>query len=397
MSENESETRQEAAPPEETPMALETTEPKRVIVPGRWTIAVDVIGKATESLPDFEKEQLRWLGRWGASGNYSLPEVAGMLKKENGDPYSKDSIYHALTGRRTEEGASLRPLAQSIAAFRRRIEEVSGAGSTFVHTRFSRRLFAMCDRARRKGRMMFLFGPTQIGKTTLLAEYQRTHNHGQTYLVRMPTRGSMTHFIAELAASLHIPTKRREQDLRRRIFDCFDASILLIVDEAHHCLLATSDTAGMTLEFIRELHDRRKCGVVICGTEVLQRGLQQSKLLRQLWERRTPSLVVNAGAETYTAADLAEFARAAGLDAAPDQSITVRNKALAQDGTERQVIYSENPILLQRRVVTESSLGAWVKILEDAGDWAAAQRKPISWAHVIQAYCVGKAQEGGAA
>lgn len=372
-------------------------EPGRIMVPARWSIAVDVITRGTEGLPEFEREQLRWIGRWGASGNYSLPEVAAMIKKENGECYSRDSLYHALTGRRAEEGVSLRPLAEAISRFRRRMDEATGSGSQFVHTRLSRRLFAMCDRARRKGRLMFVLGDTQVGKTSILSEYQRTHNHGQTYLVRMPTRGSLTHFIAELAAVLHIPTKRREQDLRRRIFDCFDPAILLIVDEAHHCMLANSDTAGMTLEFIRELHDRRKCGVVISGTEVLARGLQQSKLLRQLWERRTASLIARVGRDAYTPADLAEFAKAYGLDPAPTDPVTIRVKAADADGNERQVTYTETPFLLQRRVVMESSLGAWIKILDDGTDWAAAQRRQFSWAHVIHAYCVGKAQEGGAA
>lgn len=369
----------------------------RQIVASRWSISVDRIMAATQGLPEFEREQLRWVGRFGAHANYSLADVAAMLKQDDGSAYSKDSLAAALTGRRAEQGVSLLPMARAIEAMRRRLEETyAGDSTTFVETRISRQVFALCDRARKKGRLAFLFGDTQLGKTSILSEYQRTHNHGSTYMVRMPTRGSMTHFLHELGSALRVPIKQREDSLRRKIFDCFDPSVLLIVDESHHTLFGHGPTTGMTLEFIRELHDRRKCGIVVCGTEVLRENLRSSRLLLQLWERRTPSLVLSLKASSYTPSDLAEFARAAGLDPAPDRMISVRNTMTRADGTEEVVTHRENPLELQARVV-RGSLGAWIKVLEDARDWADMQGKGISWGCVVQAYCVGRAQEGGVA
>lgn len=356
----------------------------------RWGIPTDTAVRATAGLPEYERDQLRWLARYGAHGNFSQHEIAGMLKKPNGEPYSRDSVYAALTGRRSQEGVSLRQMADAIAVFRRRQEETAAARTTgFVETRLSRRIFAICDRARKKGRIAAIFGPTQVGKSVILDEYQRTHNHGQTHLVRMPTRGSVSHFVEELASTLKIPSQRREMAVRRRIFDAFDPSILLIVDEAHQCLMNRSESSGMTLEILRELHDRRKCGIVICGTEVLRSALRTSPVLNQLWQRTTPSLIVQVGRSDYTDGELAEFSRSFGLEPAPDREIGVRYST-GGDG-EPQSTYRQNPWALQNRIVRQDSLGAWCKLLDDARDLAEASDGKMSWSKVIVAYALSQA------
>lgn len=380
--------------------AVAPIEPRRMQAAARWGIATDTVVRTTEDLPDDQKAELRWLQRYSAQGNYSPAEVGGMLRKPNGEAYSSDSIRAALLGRRTEQGTSLQPLCDAIRSFRLRQEETAAARSTdFIATRVSRRIWSMCDRARAKGRLAFVFGPTQVGKSVILDEYARTHNHGSTVAVRMPTRGALNQFCAELGSALRVPGKLREQEVRRRIIDSFDASMLLIVDEAHQCLIGRSDTGGLTLEFIRELHDRRKCGVVICGTEVLDTGLRNNAILRQLWQRRSSSLVIHLGRKSYDHGELAEFARSFGLEPAPDREVTVAYTSDGADGTEKTHRVKENPAELQRRIVTDDSLGAWCKILEDAKDMAEADSGRMTWGRVITSWMIGLAAgttEGGA-
>lgn len=361
----------------------------------RWGIATDMVVRSTESLPEFERDMIRWLGRFGAHGNYTRPEVAAMLRKTDGSPYSGDSLYQALTGRRTEAGANLQPLAQAIAALRRRQEETeAGKSTSFVETGLSRNVFRICDRARAKRRIGAVFGPSQVGKSVILAEYLRLHNHGQTQLVRMPTRGCLTHFITELAVVLKIPGQRREAELRRRIFDAFDPAILLIVDEAHQCVLGRGDTGGLTLEFIREIHDRRKCGVIICGTEVLRSALRTNPVLGQIWQRTQQSLVIHIGRNAHPDHELAEFDRAFGLEPPPDRDIGARYTEYDADGSPRERVYRENPYQLRRRVVSQESLGAYCKHLEDARDLAEASDSKMTWAKVIIAYALAAEAKG---
>lgn len=50
----------------------------------KWSLAGDAIARGTEQLPEFEREQLRWLGRYASSRNLSLDEVGTMLEKQIG-------------------------------------------------------------------------------------------------------------------------------------------------------------------------------------------------------------------------------------------------------------------------------------------------------------------------
>ena len=368
----------------------------RVSTPSRWNIPGDVVHRATQALGDYEREQILWLGRWAAEQNLTVKEVAAALKKPNGDAYSPDSLYQVMTGRRSDQGVSLRPFAESIAALRRReSENESRLATGFIETPMTRRLFRIFGRAFTKNRVAFVLGRSQVGKTTAAIEYQRTHNHGATVLVRMPTRGTLSHFLGELAEIVRVPVHRRGDQLRRRVLDCFDERTLLIVDEAHQALMGRADTSAMALEYVREIHDRRKCGVVLMGTDVLRQGLIHNRVLRQLWLRRSPGSVITLP-DSVPAADLAVFAQAFGLEPAPDRDMAV--KYLATDaGGEVEKTFKANPAQLQKLITTDDGLGAWVRLLEDARDLAQERSTAIRWSHVLVAWCLAKAAEEGGA
>lgn len=374
-------------PPDQSASAAEQMRPGNV---ARWHMQGDQVAKITAELDDYERDAIRWLQRYATSGNFSPTEVAEMLKKPNGESYSVDSLYQVMTGRRGAQGASMRPFADAINSLRKRISETeSNLKTNFVETRVTQRIWSLCRRSLRKQAVSFIFGPTQIGKSVALSEYARLNNHGQTTLVRMPTRGSMGDLLGELGQRVRVPTQRRNDVLKRRILDCFDPSTLLVVDEAHQCLLASGETGAITLEFLREIHDRRKCGIVICGTEVLEGQLKNNKVLRQLWERRAPGLVLHLASIDNGPADLAGFARSFGLDPAPDRTISISYQS--DDGVKQK--YSDNPFELQNRVVREQSLGAWCKLLDFASDLAEDAHAKLTWGVVLTAYCLAKAGE----
>lgn len=369
-----------------------TPSPKRDVVVSRWGLASDVVTRGTETLPEYERDQLRWLHRWAHAGNLSRSEVAERLVKpgREGGTYSADSLYQALTGRRTEQGAGLKNLADAIAALRRKIGETAPRMSTgFVETAATRAIFRLCRGAFKAHRLGFVFGPSQVGKSATVFEYARLHNHGETHLVRMPTRGGMSHFLAEMAEHCGIPVKIREVDLRRRIMESFDERTLLIIDEAHQALLGNRDAGAYTLEFIREIYDRRRCGVVLVGTEVLANALRTNRILSQLWRRRSPGLVLQLDQAGVSKADLAKFAAAFGLDEVPDRDVTV-SYTTGEGGKHK---FTHNPMALQTDLVREQGVGAWCKLLENARDLAELSRQPMGWTKVLLAYCIAKSQE----
>ena len=360
-----------------------------------WRLAGDTVHKATEGLPEFERDQLRWLNRYASGQNLTMEGVSELILKPDGEPYSDDSIYQALTGRRSQQGASLRLLADAISTFRKRMAETDTSMSIqFVETPLTRRMFKALRMAFTKKRIVFVFGESQTGKSTTAAEYQRRNNHGETIIIRMPTRGTYRDFLSALARRVNVPTHRRECDVIEGIMNCFDESVLLIVDEAHQCMYGRSDTRHAALEFIRELHDRRKCGVVLIGTKVLKDGILESKILTQLWRRRSPGSVIQLP-DMVPAADLAEFAAAYGLDPAPDREVTVKYYSISMSGEESESRVTMNPAKLQDDIVRREGLGSWLKLLDDAKDMAGEKKKAVTWAAVITQYSLAQAMERG--
>jgi DNA transposition AAA+ family ATPase len=356
----------------------------------RWPIATDIVNKATATLPEYEREQFRWLQRYALGADAIPTDIVVRLTKPDGSPYSWDSVYQTLTGKRAAEGASMKPMADAISRFRKMVREVESRSATeFIETPQTRLLFRIFKRALDRHRVAFVMGDSQIGKTTAGVEFQRLNNHGLTHILRMPTQGSLGNTLAEFATRLGIRSRIGGTDLRRRIFESFDENNLLIVDEAHQGLIGrTAQSGAISLEFIRELHDRRGCGIVLMGTAVLREGLKHNRVLSQMWRRRSPGLVINLPSEVPRA-DLDCFAAAFGLEAAPDREMRIQFDA---EGGSKS--FGANPLKIQTEIVRADGLGSWIRLLEDARDLARETNARMSWGRVLVAYCQAQANEG---
>lgn len=383
---------------EETTIDLTVDTPTPTTAQGRtqprWRIPGDVVQRTCENLPDDIRREFKWLNGYARQRDLSQTELGNLLLQPNGKPYSSDSIYQALTGRRNDNEGSLKNLATAIAALRRRVDETSSRTdrSAFVETSLTKRIWATCRTALVRHKLCFIFGDSQIGKTTALAEYARRHNHGETIIVRMPTRGNYCDFIWELARTLGISPHTNRQDLRRRLIESFDDRTLLIVDEAHECLRTNPNDPHHTLNFLREIYDRRKCGLVLCGTNVLKLGLRSSKVLKQLWLRGYRPLQLPPAPSQ---ANLAAFATAYGLQPAADRTVRVEIETIDDSGRTTTARREHNPLKLQTDTIRDFGLGRWLNLLEDAADAAADAHKPISWGRVIAAHYTALELETG--
>lgn len=346
----------------------------------RFRIAGDVIARTCENLPDDQRSSIKWAAGYCRSNHLTTEEFGALLRKPGtDDPYSGDSVYSAFTGR---DDRSLDRFCEAIEKLRKRVDESSPrAACEFIQTSQTRAVWKLCSDALRRNRISFLFGPSQLGKSLSLTEYQRSHNHGETIYVRMPTGGSLCDFLGELAIRLDIPHYITAQQLRRRIIESFDNRTLLQVDEAHQTLLGRyTDRAQKTLEFIRELWDRRKCGLVICGTDVLRRGLKTSPLLGQLWLRRYRVLDLP---KLPPPSDLAAIAKTFGLDPPSNRSITIEVTIPNSAGEPVPQRISENPLTLQQTTIESESLGRWINLLEESAESARDNSAKLTWGRVI--------------
>lgn len=325
----------------------------------RFNIPGDVARRATSALPADQRDAILWLHTYGYDHNLSCDELGAMLKQPDGSSYDKHTVWSVLTGR---HGAKKDNFVKAILDFKRLVEaRATITRSGFVATALAKKIFDLCEAALIYQKWALIFGPTQIGKTTALEEYARTHNHGQTTYLRMPEGGRYLDFISEFARVLRISPQN--PNLKHRIIDSFDSQKLLIIDEAHQPFIKLGQTSHRPLEFIREIWDRTKCGVVLSATDLLDAQFQTGSakgILDQISQRR---LLTTRLPKKPTRADLNTFAKSYRLAPA--------------DGEALQ---------LQSEIIRDSGLGRWLTILQAASRLAEKRKQPLSWEHAIKAH-----------
>ena len=325
----------------------------------------DVVNKATQDLPDHQRSVIRRFHAHYTENDLSLEETAKLIRMSG--------AVVSLVFRGKYE-ANLDGVVKEMSEFLYLAEKrSSGAKLHFIETALTKKIWNVCSAALEFQRIAFIFGDTQIGKTEALKAFARAHNHGSTIYVSVPTQPTVYSFMGELARTLRISSQQRLTDLRRRLMDSFDDRMLLLVDEAHRCTpeLGKNTYSVQVIEFIRELLDERKCGVVISATNVFRRAMEDgpaSKLLKQTNRRRLCALQLP---DRPTQADLNTFAAAHGLP--------------ASDGEVRK---------LEQRMIEDEALGMWLTLLRMAAKMAATRKTKLTWHHVMLAHTGLKELEG---
>lgn len=355
-------------PPNPQPHALAVTPPAAVAAMNRMRMRIpgDVVNKATADLPEEQRSLIRWLHHYAVTANLSHEDLAPLLKKDDGKPYSKDSVYQTLTGRRADAGASLAPFCAAIERFKKLQEVRNGAErAPFIETPLTRRIGKLCEAALAYQRIAFIYGDSQIGKTRALREYTRTHNHGQTIYVRMNTRGTLGEFIRVVARELRIGSLQRDFQIKQRIFESIDSHMLLIVDQCHESFRGHYSSSGLaSLLFAMEIFDRCECGLVLVGTGEFEKGMmdnRHSEEMKQLLRRGFPKPLRLPSKPDKPS--LNAFAAYYGLAPASGEDLD-----------------------LQSRIIADSDLGVWLTTLQAAARIAAKKEETMSWAHVHKAH-----------
>lgn len=319
-------------------------------------IAGDVVNRATAELPDNQRSAIRRLHAHYVENNLTLGEVGRLVD------YSDAAISTLFRGK--FEG-NLDNIVNAIERYFK-LEEERGQSRKldFIKTSLTERIWKVCGSALEFQKIAFIFGDYQIGKTEALIAYRNAHNHGSTIYVRMPTGGSLSNFLMALARELRIGTSLSVTRMRERIKAAFDDRMLLIVDEAH-CTIrehGRSQRSVESIDFIREIFDEKKCGVVICATNVFRDAMDTGalfKILGQTKRRRLCSLQLPS---MPTQGDLNTFAAAYQL---PPSS------GLARD--------------LEKRMVQDEALGMWLTLLRMGAKIAGKRKEKMTWNHVLLA------------
>jgi DNA transposition AAA+ family ATPase len=341
-------------------------EAAKSLVDKRFKISGEVVNKATADLEDRKRNAIRWLYGHAADNDLTNAEVGRLIG-------ASDSTISLVF--RGKYPASLDNIVEAIEEFKELLAQRSQHRKIpFISTSMTEKIWNLCNACREFQRIGFIFGDQQIGKTAALEAYEEAHNHGSTIMATCPTGGALSYFLPKLCAPLHIEPHQRNNDLRRRILESFDDRMLLIIDEAHQCVPPCGSVSSVnTIEFVREIFNEAKCGVVICATNVFRESMEKQgttleKILRQTNRRRLCSLQLPNKPKQ---ADLNAFAEAYGLP--------------KSQGKDRE---------LENKVVEQEALGMWLTLLRMASKIATQRGDSLQWQHVHFAYAGLKELEG---
>ncbi len=295
---------------------------------------------------------------------YCFSREKGWNLKEAAKEIGKDSttLWRVFNGK---YGASLENIAADIARFKS-VEEKreSVVRLDFVETSTWTTVNSICQNALASQSIAFVFGESQIGKTTCLLKVAHDNNHGATKYVRLPASGGIRLFAQELAKSCYVSPDQSFENLRDRILRSIDSRTLVIIDELHQVFTSyLKGSAIKVLEFIREIYDRTQCGMVLCGTDVLEYELQRGKLALMLKQFNRRGLMKVHLPSRTPHADLVLVASKFGL---PEPT-----------GPAKKIVDD---------MIADSGLGMYIKFLQAAATKAKKGKGKITWDHFVNAY-----------
>lgn len=320
----------------------------------RFTIPGDKVNQATADLPDDQRSAIRWFHSHCYDNNVSMTEAGPLIR------YDGSTLHRVFSGK---YNGDLRKVCQAITDFRRLHEERAKAANIgFIETGLYRQIEKACDLAREFQRFVFMWGDKQIGKTEAFLHYERTHNHGSTRYVRMPAGGALYNVLARLAETLRISGQAKEKELIKRIFDAVDDRMLIVWDEIDQVLLAKAGRGLKTLEFIRDLYDKTKCGMVICANQEFREEMEMGKNAEWMKRFGRRGLFQIPLPDRPSAADLNTFSRAFGLPPATGEFLQI-----------------------QTDVITADALGKWLILLKMASKLATKRKRKMTWSDVREA------------
>jgi hypothetical protein len=166
---------------------------------------------------------------------------------------------------RGKYGASIDKIMERVRLYRRKVELT--VRKRFIPTLVTERIMRVCDTARDRQVMVMISGPTGRSKTWAIDEWRHRNNHGRAVYVYAPEVGGFRRFLEEIAKSLNIACSRNNYAVINAIEASLDERNVLVIDEVAHLYPSGRSSSLQSIEFIRGLHDRCGCGVVLCSTD----------------------------------------------------------------------------------------------------------------------------------
>ena len=337
-------------------MGEETTNTQRISIPGD-TVTQALNRLATEGeLDEAGRADIWWFYSCAMENEWNLEDAGNAINMD------ATTVHRLFTGR---YGARYDGIVEAVRKYRA-LHAARGNRKkiSFVETSTWQKIDAVCRHALVSQVPVFIFGDSQVGKTTCLKEFARRNNHGQTKYMELPACSNLKMAMAEMARACYLSPRLKEADLNERLPKAITGNMLLIVDEFHLPFVTSSNrTALRIIEWLRKLYDKTQCGMVFSSTRVGKDELETGPHALVLEQFRRRGIIQLELPPTPPKADIIKFAKAFGLP--------------PPEGAANDIITT----MLQR-----SGIKQYVVFLQSASNLATNQKKPVSWDHFVAAY-----------
>jgi DNA transposition AAA+ family ATPase len=161
------------------------------------------------------------------------------------------------------------------------------------------------------GQLALIWGKNQTGKTWALESIHRRTDR-DTLLFAIEEGGGTNATVANAADAAGIPSTKSSTEAWNRVRRRVTNRTLVMVDEFHQCFIGRSLRMA-TIEKVRRLHDRKKCPMLIVGTDIIKNMMEDERFTDFLGQIGNRSLLRLFIPTAPTAADLRLLYQAYGL------------------------------------------------------------------------------------
>lgn len=319
-------------------------------------------------------EEILWLSDFAQTQGL---KTFAAIAKEIG--VSESQVSLVLRGKYS---AGLDGFADTIAQFRALWKERQDLGPVVFIPQLSvvKRLTQFADLVRATRQIGIVWGKNQTGKSSAL-EYYAGQNK-LTAFATLPAGGACKPAMKDLAlARGGIPVRKSHEELRERILRAFNPQWLVIADEFHQAFKGRT-LKTVTIDRFREVRDRCKCGLLICGTDLIVDMMEDElfrDMLGQIGNRGVLRMHIPTAPEPE---DIRLLSAAYGFPGEPSGSAAKWVREIAHENgisklsaffvVARMLASKSKARLTWRHFETaRATLASWEK-----GDFHAGERKP---------------------
>lgn len=221
-----------------------------------------------KSLPEEVKEQLLWFHQHVLDQRLSWTDATEAVG------YDRSTVFRWLKG--TYEG-SWKNAVTAIKGYRRIMDHRGAIKSNeMVKNGISQMIGAGMDYALANNSIVTITGESRMGKTIASLMWRDDNNHGKSVYVIAPPYGGTKLFLRYIADAVGLNKNMSVPQLSEAMTRSFNKNRMLIVDEAHRLLPGDRRSNPVSLEILRDLHDRTHCGLALIATQRFEDELRKS-------------------------------------------------------------------------------------------------------------------------